>query len=77
MINSIQKGVSLVFIIWVAVIVFGDEDTTTNRYNQDTDFNNKSVTQRLLHPPSKLIDPWRNQYPLYNNYGERIIGTDY
>ena len=24
-----------------------------------------------------VTDPWRNQYPLYNNYGERITGTDY
>ena len=24
-----------------------------------------------------VTDPWRNQNPLYNNYGERITGTDY
>ena len=24
-----------------------------------------------------VTDTWREVYPLYNNYGERITGTDY
>ena len=24
-----------------------------------------------------VTDSWREVYPLYNNYGERITGTDY
>ena len=66
MINSIQKGVSLVFLLWVASIVFTEEDTTSKVILKEPQYAEEIVT-----------DPWRNQYPLYNNYGERITGTDY
>ena len=66
MINSIQKGFTLVFLIWVASVAFSEEDKSTKVIQTEQQYANELVT-----------DPWRNQYPLYNNYGERITGTDY
>ena len=52
--------------IWVASVAFSEEDKSTKVIQTEPQYAEELVT-----------DPWRNQYPLYNNYGERITGTDY
>ncbi len=61
MMNQVSKVYLMLFMIWVACVAFSAEDTSTKVIEKEQQYANELVT-----------DPWRNQYPLYNNYGERI-----
>ena len=66
MMNQLSKVYLMLFLIWVASVAFSEEDKST-----------KVIQTRDKYAEELVTDPWRNQYPLYNNYGERITGTNY
>ena len=66
MINSFHKLTTIIVVLWMFAIV-------SNADNKDA----KVLETEQQYAEELVTDPWRNQYPLYNNYGERITGTDY
>ena len=66
MINSFHKLTTIIVVLWMFAIV-------SNADNKDA----KVLETEQQYAEELVTDPWRNQYPLYNNYGERITGTNY
>ena len=66
MINSFHKLTTIIVVLWMFAVV-------SNADNKDA----KVLETQDKYAEELVTDPWRNQYPLYNNYGERITGTDY
>ena len=66
MINSFHKLTTIIVVLWMFAIV-------SNADNKDA----KVLETEPQYAEELVTDPWRNQYPLYNNYGERITGTNY
>ena len=66
MINSFHKLTTIIVVLWMFAVV-------SNADNKDA----KVLEKEPQYAEELVTDPWRNQYPLYNNYGERITGTDY
>ena len=66
MINSFHKLTTIIVVLWMFAVV-------SNADNKDA----KVLETEQQYAEELVTDPWRNQYPLYNNYGERITGTDY
>ena len=66
MINSFHKLTTIIVVLWMFAVV-------SNADNKDA----KVLETEPQYAEELVTDPWRNQYPLYNNYGERITGTDY
>ena len=66
MINSFHKLTTIIVVLWMFAVV-------SNADNKDA----KVLETEPQYAEELVTDPWRNQYPLYNNYGERITGTNY
>ena len=66
MINSFHKLTTIIVVLWLFAVV-------SNADNKET----KVIQTEQQYAEELVTDPWRNQYPLYNNYGERITGTNY
>ena len=66
MINSFHKLTTIIVVLWMFAVV-------SNADNKDA----KVLEKEPQYTEELVTDPWRNQYPLYNNYGERITGTNY
>ena len=66
MINSFHKLTTIIDVLWMFAVV-------SNADNKDA----KVLETEPQYAEELVTDPWRNQYPLYNNYGERITGTNY
>ena len=66
MINSFHKLTTIIVVLWMFAIVSQADNKETKVLETKPQYTEELVT-----------DPWRNQYPLYNNYGERITGTNY
>ena len=66
MINSFHKLTTIIVVLWLFAVVSNADNKDAKVLETEQQYANELVT-----------DPWRNQYPLYNNYGERITGTDY
>ena len=66
MINSFHKLTTIIVVLWMFAVV-------SNADNKEA----KVLETEQQYAEELVTDPWRNQYPLYNNYGERITGTDY
>ena len=66
MINSFHKLTTIIVVLWLFAVV-------SNADNKDA----KVLETQDKYAEELVTYPWRNQYPLYNNYGERITGTDY
>ena len=66
MINSFHKLTTILVVLWMFAVV-------SNADNKDA----KVLEKEPQYTEELVTDPWRNQYPLYNNYGERITGTNY
>ena len=66
MINSFHKLTTIIVVLWMFAIVSNADNKETKVLEKEPQYTEELET-----------DPWRNQYPLYNNYGERITGTDY
>ena len=61
MINSFHKLTTIIVVLWMFAVV-------SNADNKDA----KVLETEQQYAEELVTDPWRNQYPLYNNYGERI-----
>ena len=66
MINSFHKLTTIIVVLWLFAVVSNADNKDAKVLETEQQYANELVT-----------DPWRNQYPLYNNYGERITGTNY
>ena len=66
MINSFHKLTTIIVVLWMFAVVSNADDKETKVIQTEQQYAEEIVT-----------DTWREVYPLYNNYGERITGTDY
>ena len=66
MINSFHKLTTILVVLWMFAVV-------SNADNKDA----KVLETQDKYAEELVTDTWREVYPLYNNYGERITGDNY
>ena len=77
MINSFHKLTTIIVVLWMFAVVSNADNKDAKVLETEPQYAEELVTEGKRIPAELVTDPWRNQYPLYNNYGERITGTNY